>query len=392
MIIKHSTIFRNLIVLFFILKPFYLWGSGGLQIADFIIILLGICSFFLGGFITKEGMDRNKTPIILSLVFLMYVVSVNGIWTIVLSTSTEVFFTSFFYAFNTLTLISTIFVYNKLKTDIFKYIYFGIVISIVIQVIIYLVMKDLNPGRASNFFNNPNQLGYYALLCLSFLFIIERKIKYRPLVFLSVVFGCFFLILVSVSKAAIVSSVLMYIVFAFVSKKKGKFKAINLTFSVIISFLLYSVFTHKYYLYGRYNILDSILIRINQSDTGRGYLAGRGYDRILNHENFIIFGAGEGEHQRFINAINPLELHSTLGTVLFSYGIIGLFLFLSIMFYIFLKNKFINFYPIIFVFIYGLTHNGLRNSILWMLIAALIVYREAPVPVMDKNKKEVVHG
>ncbi len=53
-------------------------------------------------------------------------------------------------------------------------------------------------------------------------------------------------------------------------------------------------------------------------------LEGRGYDRIWRYKQNLLFGAGEGADYRFGRAI---EMHSTLGTVLFSYGMPGFLFF-----------------------------------------------------------------
>src|SRR5262249_31537568 len=57
--------------------------------------------------------------------------------------------------------------------------------------------------------------------------------------------------------------------------------------------------------------------------------AGRGYNRIIDYPQYLILGAAEGGYDRFVNI--HLELHSTLGTIFFSYGIVGSCLFLLCM-------------------------------------------------------------
>src|SRR2546422_1043712 len=52
----------------------------------------------------------------------------------------------------------------------------------------------------------------------------------------------------------------------------------------------------------------------------------RGYDRMTNHPQYLLFGAGEGAYYRFQSAW-PRELHSSYGTLLFCYGIFGTALF-----------------------------------------------------------------
>jgi hypothetical protein len=380
---KHSTIFGVLIILYFLLKPFYLWNSGLPQIADFVILLLVIYTLFLGGGLYKEKDQEQNFTFILCLGFLFYVIAINSVWTMVLGDTMDLMISTFFYIYNMLILICCILIYNKLNDDIYKYFYYGIFATVIIQVILFVVMDSIHPTRASNFFNNPNQLGYFALLNLGILFIIERKINYRPIFFLISVLSCFLLILVSVSKAALISSIMMYVVFAIVSKRGGAFKIINISLVGILGSFFALIATNQPFLYNINTTLDSILYRIHDSSTGGSYLEGRGYDRIFNHTNYWIFGSGEGHESRFTSML-AAELHSTLGNIFFSYGLIGFILFMLIVFYVFYKSKLIYAYPLVCMFFYGLTHNGIRNSALWMMIAILIVSSEK----ITKNKAE----
>lgn len=119
-------------------------------------------------------------------------------------------------------------------------------------------------------------------------------------------------------------------------------------------------------LYGNvsYRIMD---IGKNKDDN----LEGRGYDRIFNHPEYLLLGAGEVDIKRFKSFDG--EIHSTFGNLFFSYGVIGLALFLGIIISLIKGNNFTNYYYIIPLFLYSLTHNGIRNTILWILFA-LIYY------------------
>jgi hypothetical protein len=102
--------------------------------------------------------------------------------------------------------------------------------------------------------------------------------------------------------------------------------------------------------------------------------AGRGYDRILTYIELTILGAGEGYFNRF-KSMHKGELHSVIGTLFFSYGIIGLGLFLLM----FLKFKYKKLFLIKFLtpmFLYSLTHNGIRNPLFWIIIAITFCYAE----------------
>jgi hypothetical protein len=91
----------------------------------------------------------------------------------------------------------------------------------------------------------------------------------------------------------------------------------------------------------------------------------RGYDRIVNHPEFWFFGAGEGSFQRFESVLGG-EIHSSWGTIFFSYGLIGTLLFLLFFLNVFKYKK--NFFYFMPIFFYGLTHQGLRSTQFWILL------------------------
>jgi hypothetical protein len=97
-------------------------------------------------------------------------------------------------------------------------------------------------------------------------------------------------------------------------------------------------------------------------------LEGRGYDRILKYPYYLIWGAGEGLNYRFES---NKELHSTLGNILFSYGIIGFGLFLLIFRQAIAKQGLASVFPLYAVLLFGFTHNGIRHTYLWLLLALL---------------------
>ena len=76
---------------------------------------------------------------------------------------------------------------------------------------------------------------------------------------------------------------------------------------------------------------------------------GRGYDRLVKYSQYLLFGAGEGDYSRFGYDI---EIHSTLGNILMSYGIIGLLLFVTMIILAIQSNKWRDSYIIFFIFLY----------------------------------------
>ena len=116
-----------------------------------------------------------------------------------------------------------------------------------------------------------------------------------------------------------------------------------------------------------------------QDDT----LLSRGYVRILRNPEYALVGAGEGAEYRFNEPGTSEqidvdhEIHSTFGTILFSYGLIGSIAFAVAVWCLYkmsCRGSFLYLFP---PFLYGLTHQGLRFSFLWLLMAVIIVVGSA---------------
>ena len=88
----------------------------------------------------------------------------------------------------------------------------------------------------------------------------------------------------------------------------------------------------------------------------------------------IFWGMGEGAYERF-SVMTGNEVHSTYISILASYGVIGLFLWLLCMAEFLLRKKQVWFVLVSLsgVALYWVTHNGIRNTMVWMVIALLSI-------------------
>jgi len=101
----------------------------------------------------------------------------------------------------------------------------------------------------------------------------------------------------------------------------------------------------------------------------------RGYDRITNHPGYLILGAGEGAYGRFDTYIENHEIHSSIGTIVFCYGIPGTVLFFLFLFSLIKQMPWAYFVYLFPVFAYGITHMGLRFTIFWIALAMFPVLK-----------------
>ena len=100
---------------------------------------------------------------------------------------------------------------------------------------------------------------------------------------------------------------------------------------------------------------------------------GRGYDRIANFPQYLLFGAGEGPSKRFNEDI---ELHSVFANVFFSYGIIGIALFISAFASFTKKTSKEIIVLALALALFGMVHMSLRVPFFWIASLFIIYLHE----------------
>ncbi len=365
--------FNFLYTIFILFFPFYLFSSGQPQISHLILallfafILLKMPSQFL------NSIRENRRVMI----FMIYIIYINFIW-LILTEKTSFFIYTLFYLFNVLLFYSTYLLYeNSLISD--RVIRRAIFFTLLLQ-FIFLLKSGLSFNtRNMLFFNNPNQLGYFAIAIINIYFILGVNQKEGNRGNLEVIQNilvyifAFILILFSSSKASIFSYmiILIYIFYIELIKRVNSLKilisgvlAISLTALLIANFNTVANMAENTALFNRTENIGT------ESDDS---LAGRGYDRIVEYPKYLLFGAGEGDFNRFALSHHKGELHSTVANILFSYGIVGFIIFISF----FLNSKFYIKRVLFYMFpilLYGLSHNGIRSPLFWIALAISFEY------------------
>lgn len=364
-----------LYALFFILKPFYFWSSGLPQISDIIMILLIAIYIFKREMIIQLNSHSKKFASV-ALMFMLYVLFANTIWMLILSGPLNFFITSAFYVYNFLVSLIVAGLYFDFKEKLVEITYNSTLASVIIQLFIYMLGGGFSGERIKGGFNNPNQLGYYSLLTLAILLFTSQKIKVKIKWFILGVFSSGILCFSSLSKAAILSYVGILLFFILSKNKNYKLKRILIIILLILTIIFISIYTFNSELITSNSLYSSVQFRL--SSIGRDNddsLAARGYSRLIEYPEYWFFGAGEGEYYRFTGA--DIEVHSTLGNIQSSYGIVGSVLFIWLLYLAIREGRYKNWYIVTFILIYGLTHNGIRNSLFWILLTLLTgVYEE----------------
>src|SRR5699024_848777 len=112
---------------------------------------------------------------VVSIILLAYIIIINCIWFINVNYEISLLFNNLFYIFNISIMLLIIFISKNNINKLLVTLYYVIITSVFLQLLLYLFLGG-NNIRETIFFNNPNQLAYYSLLCMAFLLVIKKRI------------------------------------------------------------------------------------------------------------------------------------------------------------------------------------------------------------------------
>ena len=358
--------------------PLYLFDSGNIQLAHFFLISFSIFVVLKFGFYC------------------------GGWFFLLFSLSFYVFFVEFYYlcfgggynylinpAYMFYNLFVVMAVYVYCRSNGLSFIFLGLAFAalIIFFVIVYdgFSFRGENAVRVKATFNNPNQLGYFSVCFFSMSYLLFRH-SYINSFFACVLlsFSCF-LSIVSLSKAAILSNFIasvFLIGYCFLKiMDSGLFKIRNLFyFFVFSSLFIYFVFLGNSL--GDFYFVERFSKMAEESDSS---LESRGYFAFKEGTvDQIIFGLGENEVLKIVGH----EVHSTLGSIFNNYGAVGFLIFLFVLFLWFLNlwkaYGFVGMFCLVGpVILYGVTHNGIRFTLFWILFGSSMAMADS----INKIKK-----
>lgn len=344
-----------------VISPFYLWSSGLPQVADFIFLIFNFLVFYCVR--RTEFTYQAKMLVKLLSIFVLYITIINLIWAMIWGSYKPILY-SLFYIYDFLLFFSIV----MLGRNVFecKIISLSFPVSMIFLCLLFPIFFDSSLSRQSLTFNNPNQLGAFALftcaICCIFYEVNNEK-SFNRTWFIVGFLSALFLIFLSMSVSAILSVVLLILIFSI--RNFTKIKLITYSFGlvsiVVLSFSIFSLIDDNY-------ITDTIKTRVERKESvaqSHSFLEERGYDRIYNYTDYLIFGHGEGEMEKYESF--AAEVHSIFGTVIFSYGFVGTIIYLTILIYLNFQFKLsLYLWPI---YLYGSTHQSLRDPLYWVAMA-----------------------
>jgi hypothetical protein len=348
-----------------LLFPFYIFDSGLPQPADWLgLLLLPI--------LLRTWNGRLPPPLVRPLkwliAFVFYVLLVNLAWsgavlTFSLNAKDGFLMAPSFYIFNGMMFLTFLLMFQRYGEFLLWLTVRLVLISALLQLAIAIGLGGAL-GRSTVMFNNPNQLGYYALLSACVILLGQRRLKLSTIQVTIGLAACSYLALLSASKAALASIGALSI--ALMISKLRTIVVASIVFGALI-------FTD--------NPFSAAIDRAEQrivNDQSYGFFEERGYDRILEFPEYWAFGAGEGAYGRFkeIGLIGSHELHSSIATLFFCYGLIG-----TVIFGMFLLGTLSGAGARAWIIVgaalaYGMTHQGLRFRLMWLLLGIVCTLRE----------------
>ncbi len=345
---------------------FYVFPSGTPQPADYLLVLV-VAATVLGAW---GRLPDDPMLHLLAGLFVSWIVLVNATWFLLTGDFVFLKKTSF-YVYNIVVFMFVIAAgfhdWAKLK----QVVWWSCAIALLAQVGWLELLPDAT-RRATGTFNNPNQLGYWALLLMACLVVVKDREGLGPVDVLALGAG-FYITAASLSKAASISAMVLLLLAAVACGLRrsagvllGAALALGLSLQVATGGAIERI--------AALDTIGALTQRLQNIGKQRDdSVLARGYPRLIENAEYLAFGAGEGSFARLNEDGSSKEFHSTIGNLLMSYGVPGVALFAALIIVVCAAAPKSMLY-LVPIMLYGLTHMGLRFSLFWVFIG--LVYAQ----------------
>ena len=277
-----------------------------------------------------------------------------------------------YYLFNIGIFLAVSTLFQHFNTTFIRSVRVTLLLTLMLEVAAVIVISSdaapREPGlyRSVGTYEDPNQLAYWAILALCSLLVLAPQERLGGVEIAGIV-AATFIVLSSLSRSGALGLTIVVLV-ALTTLRIRAALALLACAAVLAIILSWSNtrFIGALFEQGEAAQLAS---RFSEND-GDDDLAGRGYERLWRFPEHLFLGAGEGAYRRFRGGtFSETEFHSTLGSMLFSYGIVGLGLFGCFLWEVFrrapLRHKAYFLGPMA----WGLFNYGGRFSTFWVFLA-----------------------
>lgn len=348
--------------------PFYFGPSGLPQPGN--VLLLPLLPLAVGGWNGRFEVRALRFLRALIL-FVGWVWIINYGWGLVterlsLSTFGHV---PLYYTFNTIMVFIALVLARRHGENFFRVTFYATLTVSLFLVAASRVYRGEGGIRASLFFNNPNQLGYWSLLAATTIVVCHRNVRLGIVRTLAGLLASVYLAVLSGSRAA-VGGILILSLLLVVSSPRVLIVAAVASLALLV-------------LGGDpADALDPQGLRaLQRGSRGTSFSDERAYSRIWEFKEYVLIGAGESANDRFVHeGQHEREIHSTVGTVIFSYGVIGFVLFTQLCLRLIRGLNVRTAILLLPVMMYSVAHQGLRFSMFWIVIALFAGLRPETAP------------
>lgn len=359
---KKSIFFLLILALYSFLSPFYVFTSGMPQPAD-MVLLVGVLGMFIA--VAANSKLRLQTVYVAGATFAGYTILINLIHCYFYY-DFRFLLSAFYYVFNFLSFGFVTYVFLRNPKNAHVIMRCALYLAIAVQ--FWLLFSHGYVRRAESTFNNPNQLAYWGLLAGIMLCILNyrRRFHFLDLVALT---SIGYIQAHALSKAGLITYGLLLFVTIF-TPRIGHLGRAFLFVLAVLSCIFAAFDTKAVNDYSaQITSVQRVAARLENIGQERDdSVTARGYDRIVNYPEYAVLGAGEGAFFRFHPRGRNQEMHSGLGTLIFSYGIFGFFFFSLFLFHVFQGRPWYCFAYLIILMLYGLTHQNIRFTEFWIFL------------------------
>lgn len=366
---RISLFFTAVWILYILLSPVYIFSKGLPQPADYLLFFCGFPALFVAMIRHRGGLSK---VFLFGMLFAVLTLAINLIHFSFLQND-RLLKHSIYYIFNFSAFYYTLIMFKQSPETMNRLIYIAVAASIVFQFIYAPLFGTVELFRNTGTFNNPNQLAYWCILSACILIVIKRDQPFT-LLDLALFAMLFYLQSLSLSKAGLIVSALLLPIIVFLPNMPNFGKILALI--GILAFIITQVIDPQTLGQKLTQVeqLSAVADRINNIGTESDDSAsGRGYDRIIKYPHYILYGAGEGAFSRF--GVGAQEIHSGLGTLLFSYGISGFIFFLMFVYAVFYRVPRQYYLLLGLVFLFGIPHQNIRFTYFWVFLGIVYSHR-----------------
>ncbi|MBA3454750.1 MAG: hypothetical protein H0T42_16810 [Deltaproteobacteria bacterium] len=339
--------------------PFYVGDSGLPQPGNALLILLIPLALRGWNGRLQAAVLQILRPLAL---FTLWVFLVNFTWALIQWKwgLRDYVLHPFYYAFNAVMFFTAQVLYQR-HGQVFIRIT-GLVITAMVGFLVVASLFRRGDLRGTLWFNNPNQLGYYALLAACLVSLVQRPARISLLTASIALTGCTYLSILSASRAATAGIGILFVLLVF---SNPRLIALGVIAAVALLALGGPIADSMSYTEQRRILIDR--------DKETSFIEERNYNRLWEYKEHLLVGAGEGDFQRFTETDKEaLEIHSSAATVVFSYGIVGTVLFLMFALRVVKRAHLRVTVMLVPTFAYTIAHQGLRFTMLWVLLALFV--------------------